>query len=157
MEFEPVIGLEVHAFEIDAARLTVGGDLDPAAFDQGQVVLRDLVTLDQVGVRIVLAVELGGVWDLAIQRESSHDGQLDCPAVDDRQDAGHAQADRADVAVRRGASVLARAAAEHFAHGQQLGVNLKPDDRFILCWRTHDGHLLFSHSQPLRAGAHYQE
>ena len=96
---------QVHAGDADALRLAVDLDLQPAVHADRQVVLRDLVALHQVGVVVVLAVELGLGGDRAVERQPGHDRQLDGLAVDDRQHAGHAQADRVDVGVGGDSSV----------------------------------------------------
>ena len=72
-------------------------DVEPAVLAEGQVVLRDLVALHQVGVGVVLAVELGERRDGAIEGEARQKGLIDGLGVDHGQGAGHTQADRAYV------------------------------------------------------------
>ena len=58
------------------AAVLPGGDLDPAAPGERQVVLADLIVLGQVGIVVVLAVPLGERRDLGMQRH----GRLAAPA-----------------------------------------------------------------------------
>ena len=66
----------------------------------------------------------------AVQREPDPDGRLDGGLVGDRQAAGQAQADRADLGVGLGAEV-GRAAAEHLGARAQLDVRLQADHRLV--------------------------
>ena len=68
---------------VDAAVVQL--DVQMAADADGQVVLRDLVALGQVGIEVVLAVEDGVVGDAAVQRQRDARGVLDRPLVGDRQ------------------------------------------------------------------------
>src|SRR5207249_7493605 len=56
-------------------------ELEAAVDAHGQVVLADLVALGQVGVHVVLAVELGVPGDLAVQRERRLEAGLDSGLV----------------------------------------------------------------------------
>ena len=95
---------------------------------QRQVVLGYLVPLHEVGIGVVLAVELGVFGDFAVQRQAGADGVVHGFAVDDRQHAGHAEADGADVGVGPGVGVVGGAAAEHLAAGAELDVGFQADD-----------------------------
>ena len=123
--------LEVDSLEMDPPRRGTIADLDPAALDQRQVVLRDLVPLDEIWVGIVLAIELGGLRDLGVHCQAGEQGVLDRHAVHHRQDPGHAQTDRAHVGIGRGPGVVARAAAEHLAARGELDVALQADDDLV--------------------------
>ena len=68
-------------------------------------------------------------WTRQPSASAARDRQLHGSAVQHRQRAGQAEADRADVRVRRRAE-RASAAAEDLGGGQQLRVDLEPDDRF---------------------------
>ena len=126
---------EVHALEVDPPRGRATGDLHRAAFDERQVVLGDLVALDQVRVRVVLAVELGRLGDLGAQCQAGQQRVLDRDAIHDRQHAGHAQTDRTDVRIRRRARIVGRAAAEHLALRGQLDVAFQADDGLVVASR----------------------
>src|SRR5207302_11515380 len=95
-----------------------------------EVVLADLVALGEVGVEVVLAVELGELLDLAVERHGRGQEQLDRPAVDDRQAARQPEADGAGVGVRGLAEVVGAAAAEHLGPRRQLDMDLHPDHGF---------------------------
>ena len=103
-------------------------DDHPAAVGDGVFELRDLVALHQVGVGVVLAVELGELADVAVEGEAGADDVLDGLLVDDGEGAGHGEADRADAGVGVILLVVSGARAEHLALGEQLGVHLKADD-----------------------------
>jgi hypothetical protein len=116
----------------DALADAVHLDLQPAVAGERQVVLRYLVALHQVGVGVVLAVELGVLRDLAVEGQRGHDGVLDGLLVDGGQDTGHAQADGTDVGVGGGGGVVGAAATEHLAAGGELRVHLHADDGLVL-------------------------
>ena len=104
----------------------------PAMGGERQVVLADLVALRQVRVEVVLAIPAGR--RPASRRRSRRPVARTCSTARrliDRQRARQAEADRADVAVRRRAGVVVRAAAEHLRGGLQLAVDLDPDDGLV--------------------------
>ena len=96
------------------------------------IVLRYLVALHQVGVRIVLAVELRHPGNGAARCEPGAYDQLDRLPVYNRQHPRHAHAHGAYERVGRGLLVGSGARAEHLAHGEQLRVYLQPYDDLIL-------------------------
>ena len=119
--------LEVDTGDADPLGRTADRDLDRPVHTQRQVVLRDLIPLHEVGIGVVLAIEFGVVRDLAVERKPGHDREVDGLAVDDRQHAGHAQADGTDVRVGRRAGVVGAGPAEHLASGAELHVRLQPN------------------------------
>ena len=123
--------LEVDAGDAAAARLAPHIEIEMAAPAERQIVLRDLVALRQVGIEIVLAIELGKLRDFAVQRQRGADGRLDRPPVDHRQRARQPEADRAGVRVRWSRQVVGGTAAEHLALRQHLGMDLQPDDDLV--------------------------
>ncbi len=102
------------------------GQGELAVLADGGVVLRDLDSPGQVGVEVVLAREDRLAPDAAAERQAGADGELDSLLVQDRQDTGQAQADRAGVGIRVGAKAR-RAPAEDLGLGGELGVDLEPD------------------------------
>jgi hypothetical protein len=92
-----------------------------------EVVLRDLIALHEVGVWVVLAVELGEGGDRAVESEAGKEGLADGFGVDDRECAGHSETDRADVGIWLGVSDVGATAAEHFALCKELGVYFQAD------------------------------
>jgi hypothetical protein len=120
----------VHACDPHAAR-----PVRPEYFDQpfareGLLVLRDLISLRQVRIEIVLAREDRRVVDAAAQRERRANGQVHRGPVEDRQHARESEADRADVRVGRRPERGA-AAAEDLGGRLELRVDLEADDRFV--------------------------
>lgn len=95
-------------------RFAVGDDVKVSALGDGMFVLRDLVGLRQVGVEVVFTVEARVVLDVAVEAKPHFYREVHRVVVDDRQRAGHGEADRADVGVRRRADVVRGAAAEEF-------------------------------------------
>ena len=120
--------LEMRAPDPDALAVR---QREPAVDRQRQVVLRDLVALGKVGVHVVLAVELGVLGRLAVEREAGSDRELDGPPVWHRQRAREAEADRANERVGRRAEPLRFAAAEHLRLGLELDVGLDTDDDLV--------------------------
>ncbi len=124
--------LQVGAGDADAATLAVHFDLKPAVVAKGQLVLRDLITLWQIGVTVVLPGKDRVFGNLTIQSQSGHDGKFYRLAVDDRQRARHPHADRANVRVGRLAKDAGIARAEHLGLGLKLHVDFHADDGFVL-------------------------
>ncbi len=91
---------------------------------QRLLVLGDLVTLGQVGVKVILAGKDAGGVDLAAQRQRYAQAVLDGALVDDRQHPRHTGADRADgdIGLRHG-GIDHAAGAKHLRAGIQLGVD----------------------------------
>jgi hypothetical protein len=102
----------------------------PAAA-QRLVVLGDLVALRQVGIEVVLAVKDRAFSELAAERQTDHQPEVDRPRVDHRQRTRQAEADRAGARVRRLAEGQL-AAAEHLRRRAQLHVDLEADHRLQL-------------------------
>ena len=131
---------QVDARDANAGRCAVDLNVKVAVDAERQVVLGNLVPLHQVGVGVVLAVELGVLGNLAIERQAGADGVVHGLAIDDRQDAWHAQADGADVGVGPSVGVVGGAAAKHLALGAELDVSFQANDRCGKRWRVVIGH-----------------
>src|SRR5204863_576070 len=114
----------------DPAGVSFYLDLEPAVRGEGRLVLADLVVLGHVGVEVVLPREAALRVDPEVEGEGGPDAELDGATVDDGQDAGHALADRAGLAVR-GRAEGGGAAAEHLRARQEVDVDLEPDDRLV--------------------------
>src|SRR6266487_306449 len=115
--------LEMHAADADPAP----AHLEVAVDAHRQVVLADLVTLGQVGIHVVLAVELRMPWDLAAQRKRGLEAGLDGCLVRHWQHTWQAEADFAHVRVGRVAELADRAAAEHLGARAWLDMYLHTD------------------------------
>ena len=107
---------QVSAGNPDATHAAVELEIDIAVRGGGLVVLSQLVVLGHVGVKIILPIELGVAGDFAIEQVAGQNGEAQGFFVGDGQDAGHAQADRADVGIGGGA-ILIGAAAPHLRFG----------------------------------------
>ena len=96
--------LEVGARDPDRDGALGRLERQPAVGGERQVVLADLVALRQVRVEVVLAVPAGRARRLRADRDAGREDVLDRAPVDGRQGAREAEADRADVGVRRRAA-----------------------------------------------------
>src|SRR5215207_4004221 len=111
-------------FDVDACN-TGPPCLAPAyelkmTFDcQREIELRYLVSLRQVRIEVVLAIELTEGWDHAVERDPGQDRCLDCRPVQHRQCARETTADHADVGVRKGVRIPGRAATVHLGFREQ--------------------------------------
>ena len=94
------------------------------------VVLRNLVSLGQIGIEIILAGKDRSFVDPAIQSHGGEHREFDSLAIQDGQGAGKSQADRADIGVGRIAEMRG-AGAKDLGRGQELDVNFEPDDRLV--------------------------
>jgi hypothetical protein len=109
--------------------------VDMAVLGDGLVVLRNLVALRQVRIEVVLAREDGRLAHLAIQRQPRLHRHFHDAAIQHRQRAGHAEANRTDVGIGLGTET-GGATTENLGLGGELDVHLKADHGLVL------GHLL---------------
>ena len=126
--------LQVDAPQSDESGAVLALDLDTAAQGDGfarPVVLRDLVALGQVRIEVVLAREGAGLRHVAVHGQRHADGVFDGAAVQDGQDAGHAEADGTHAAVRLAAEGHGTSA-EDLRIRQELGVHFQPDYRLVV-------------------------
>jgi len=121
----------VDAGNPDAAGLSVDDQIYRALQGQRSLVLGDLIALRKVRIEVVLAREDGLALDLTAQRERRLDREVDGLAVQHRQRARQPETHRARLRVGWRAE-RRRAPAEDLRAGQQVGVDLKPDDSFVL-------------------------
>ena len=121
---------EVQPGDADAFRPSVDVDLQPTVLGERLIELRDLVTLRQVGIEVVLAREAGEVAHLAVEGQRGFDTQDDGLAIQDRQRAGQTQGYGIGLRVRRVAEG-GRRAAEELGFRTQLYVDLESDDRLV--------------------------
>ena len=117
------IFFEVNARDANFLLLGAGLDSDKAMLGQRLVILRNLVTLGQIRIEVVLAREDRKRLNVAAERERRLDRVIDRGAVEDRQRARHAEAHGAHVRVRR-RTERGAAAAEDLRAGLQLRVDL---------------------------------
>ncbi len=94
------------------------------------VELRDLVSLGQIGVKIVFTVKFTVFRNRAVERKSQLDGIFDDGAVQLRESSRHARTDRADLDIDRAAE-CGGTAAEQLRLGGQLGVYFQAQYYYI--------------------------
>ena len=101
MEQLGYILLQVDAGDADPPCSAVNLDGHPAVLGDGLVVLGDLVPFHEIGIGVVLAIELGVLGDGAVQGQAGHHHEFYRLSVDDRKHTGHTQADWADHGIGR--------------------------------------------------------
>jgi len=124
------IFLLVHPLDPDSVCLAVYCYMKLPIHRERLIILRDLVTLWQVGIKIILAVEDALFRDRAFHRQRYPGQVTNSLAVHHRQRPRVRQAYRADARVGPAAELHA-AAAEHLALCRELHVDLKSDYRFV--------------------------
>ena len=130
---------EVRADDADLLGLeaTLGiADLEPAVVAERQIVLTDLIALGQVGIVILLAIPLGELGDLAIERHGRAAAEQEGFAIHHRQCARHADADGAGLGVG-GRAEFRAAAAEELGAREELHMHFQADhDGIRFCHGT---------------------
>ena len=106
--------------------LLVEADLDRALAHQRVIELADLITLRQIGIEIVLAVEPRPAVDLRADRHAGAHRLADALLVGDGQHAGHCGIDKADLRIGLGAE-CGRCARKELGIAGDLRVHLKAD------------------------------
>src|SRR3984957_16862121 len=106
-----------------------------SAFANWSFVLTNLIALWQVGIEVTFAIENRVGRYSTMRCEAGSNSQFDYTAIEDRKDARHPHADRADVFVRTCAE-RRRASAEQFRAGQEMGMDFESNHRFI-CFTIH--------------------
>ena len=115
-------GIFFHMDAGDADALTVAVDFDihAAVFGKRQFILGNLVSLGQVGIKVVFARKPAVGDNPAVGGQGHPQGIFHDFSVQHRQHPRHAQAYRAGMGVGRGPE-FRRAAAENFASGFSAG------------------------------------
>ena len=137
--------LEVQALDADLDGAAIDIHMDGAFAYHRLLVLRNLITLRQVGVEIVLPVEHRAAVDARLQPEARAHRLLDAKPVDDRQHARHGRIDEGHMVVRLAAE-FGRSAREQLGLGQHLGMNFQTQDDFPIAGRPFDPVLLLGHA-----------
>src|SRR5947209_8672794 len=114
-----------HVKPRNANALTVC-EFDGAMLRERLVVLRDLISLGQVRIEVVLAREDAALVDRTFQRKGRLYGELHGTAIEHGQRSRQSQTHGTDVGIRRHPE-LRRAAAKRLGGGEQLHVDLEPD------------------------------
>ena len=115
---------QMHASYANSLAALVGVYGEAAAKRERLVVLRNLVAFHQVGIGVILAIELGERGYIAAERKPCADNILHRLAVYHGHRAGHPHAHRAHRRVGRRVLIRRAARAKHLAFGQQLRMNL---------------------------------
>ncbi len=124
----PRILLDMNASDAGASGLPVHLERQCTVHAKGKVVLGDLIALGKVWVHIVLAVELAVVRQRALECQARSQDGLDRGPVDDRQCPRQSQAHRTHMGVGFGVGVIGGTAAIHLAPGQDLSMDLEPNN-----------------------------
>src|SRR5438128_411877 len=82
---------------MDSYFLAIDGEMSAQA-DRLRV-LRNLVAFGQIRVKVVLAIELSGLRDFAVQGNPGFNGELDYLAVENRENSRHSQTNRTNMIV----------------------------------------------------------
>ena len=125
----------VNAGQVDAALFAVDFDIHVAALADGQVKLGRLEVFRQIRIIVVFAVKFAVRQNVAVQCQPCFDGKVEHFLIEDRQHAGQAQADRADVGIRFGAEFSA-AAAENLCLRFQFDVDFQADNGFVFHYNS---------------------
>ena len=155
---DAVLSDEVGGAELRAAlplvlRVLRHGQVDVAVRAEGNVILGYLVALGQVGVEVVLAVELGEAGDVAVQGQPGDRAELHVALAYAGHRTGKSQAHGADPGVRH-AAVSVLTGTECLRLSQKLGMDLTAyhDFPLVYCHRPILPHL-HKKDNKSRAGA----
>ena len=122
--------LEMQALDANRNGFAVGHVDDHFALaHQRGLVLADLISLRQIGVKIVFAVEYRLEMDPGFQPEPGADHLTNAFLVDDGEHAGHRRIDEGDLGIRRIAE-CGRCPREQLGIRRDLRVHLHADDDF---------------------------
>jgi hypothetical protein len=107
-------------------------DLDFPICGKRLVILRNLISLRQVWIEIILAGEDAFRMDLAAESQSHADRQFHRFLVQHRERTRLTRANRADVAIRLGSDRIDNfTSAKHLGFSEQLSVDFESDDGFV--------------------------
>jgi hypothetical protein len=130
----PRVFLHVHAGDAHALRRAAGDEFQCALRRERELVLRYLIPLRQIRIKVVLSRKNRLFVHRTIQRQRGFRGEIDGPAIQNRERARKPQTDRADVGVRFMTESRA-AAAENLGIREQPGVYFEPYNGF----KSHEG------------------
>ncbi len=129
--------LDTDAFAAGIGVLFIEADVDRALTDQRMIELADLITLRQIGIEVILAVEARPFVDLRIDRHARANRLADALTIGHRQHAGHRRVDQRHLCVRLGAK-RRRRAREKLGVRSDLGMDFKADHDLPLAGGTLD-------------------
>src|SRR5262249_41537625 len=116
MEVLADVFFEVRPGDANPGDAAVEFEIDMPANRRWLVVLRDLVVFRHVRIEVVLPIEFGMSRYRAVEKKTGQSGQAQGLLVRDGQNAGKAEAHRADVGVWRRAELIGTTA-PHFGLG----------------------------------------
>src|SRR5262245_27414755 len=107
-------------------------DLDFPICGKRLVVLRDLISLGQVGIEIILARKDALSMDFAIEGKPNSYSQFNSFFIQNWQRARLTRADRTDITIRlRGDRIDNFTSTKHFGLGKQFSMDFESDDGFV--------------------------
>ena len=109
--------LQVDPLHADCFGPPIYLDLQTPLDREGEVILGYLISLHQVGVGVILPVELGIFRYPAAQSQAGHDSVFHRLTINHRQGSRQAQAHGTHPTVGRSGLVIGRTAAKHLAFG----------------------------------------
>src|SRR5690606_11611407 len=143
---------QVQALDADVEEAAVLGlHLDHALAHDGVIQLADLIAGRQVGIEVVLAVELALQIDLGAQAQTRLHRLLNAVLVQGRKHTGEAGVDQRHLLVRPGAEAD-RCAREQLGVRGHLGVDLQTHDDFPSARAALDQFGVLSHAHHQRSG-----
>ena len=115
---------QMRAGYLDFALLSFKHYLGLPTAAERHVILGDLITLRQIGIKIIFSVKFRMLRYLAPEREPDQNSLADCLAIRDRQTAGLPAANFANVSVRLCLIRVVRRRTKHFRVRLELNVDL---------------------------------
>src|SRR5260370_41892348 len=92
--------VQMKSFYANTRRLSTGTvDDDLALADDGALVLRNLISGWQIGIKVILPVEHTHEIDFCFQTKPGTDGLLHALPINHRKHAGHGRVDKADLLI----------------------------------------------------------
>jgi hypothetical protein len=131
MDIFPGVLFHMDTSEADPFFCSVAGDVEVSVAAKRKLVLADLVTFGKVGIEVIFSGPPAVGGDLTVGGQAGPNGKLDDFLVQYGQDSGKSQANRAGIFIGV-FSEASRAAAKYFGVRQELGVDFKTDDRFVV-------------------------
>src|SRR5215470_16247527 len=123
------IFFEMDARDADALCLAFELNREITIPAQRNIVLRDLVALHQIGIRVVLAVELRVLRNRTVEGQGCHNRISDSLLIDYGQYTRHPHTDGAYVRIWRNQGKVRAKTKKKFAFRQKPAVHFKSDEK----------------------------
>ena len=124
------IVFHMNSGDADAGGLPIDGNVHMTVLGKRLVILRDLVTLRQIRIEIVLARKSGKRTNFAVQRYAGTNRHLHRIATEHRKRSRHSETNRTNVAVWLCAETRGTVA-EDLGARTELNVYFQPDDDLV--------------------------